>query len=1113
MRATPGTSARPPLYRRLDRIARRRRLRLLVEATVAAIALALGVVGLAVAWMMHALFDPSAVATARVAVWTILPLLAVVPLVFGWRRMTRLQAARYAEAIDPRFDAVVISAADVGAGSAPGSLQSVLAGQAAAALSGSQTLRRREVPRLRRAGAALGLVLLAAALVAWLAPQSARYGVGLLLHGDRDPLAASPFTLTVSPGSLRVAEGSNLPIEAVSSGFRPGGVELLLRPEGEPNWRVEPLIEGAGAGVFVTLLPDLERTFDYYVRSGPVTSGRHRVEVEPRPVVERIDALYTYPAYTGRSPELRRDIGAVRAVRGSRVELRVNPSRPVAGAELVLGGSRRIALEPWAEDLRHAFVIEADGSYRIELPSGLDDQVSVTPEYPIEAFVDDRAQVVLESPGRDARVTPIEELEILLQATDDVAVAAAELVYSVNGGKERVISFAADASDPLRVSARHVLALEDMGLEPGDMISYYARATDAPQDVARRVATDLYFFDVRPFEKSFREAGGRAGGGGGGGGEAELTAQQRSLVVALFKLQRDRDSLEQSSYGERMETLKTAQGRIRDRVDAIVRRLAARDFMSEHQGYRRMAEEMPRAARAMVDAEGSLALRELDPAVSDARRALLHLQRADAAFREVRVGMQRGQGSGEASQTELANLFQLEMDRFRNPYQDLQRGDREGRQRSLDEALEKLRELSRRQQREVERAQMRAMSGASGDTRNSQQLLMEQVEELMRRLERLTRERESPAPRQEQEVVEGLAEAREAMRRAARDNDPGAAAEALERLRALRRELERRGEGTIAGGVGDAERRAAEAVAEQRDIDRVAGEAAEQRGEADGALAERRRRLADRVEELGDRVQRLQQRALQLDDDSAGDLDAAARALRQRRIAERIRQSAGAVSGSADGGEESEGLVRDLQSVRESLAEASRRAGAAPGADDDDGEALRQMVRQLKRDQQRLTEAAAGSGSGERTSGSTGAPGGETTAGPAAPGAGAWGGWNGTVDIPGMRAGMIERLRRLGPLVERFDGNGSMAEDISALVAALEAVSTAPSMREFGELRARQAALLRAAQELELAARESTPIEDAPPTRGEAPVPPPWQPLVEEYFRELGGSSPVNGDR
>ena len=112
-----------------------------------------------------------------------------------------------------------------------------------------------------------------------------------------------------------------------------------------------------------------------------------------------------------------------------------------------------------------------------------------------------------------------------------------------------------------------------------------------------------------------------------------------------------------------------------------------------------------------------------------------------------------------------------------------------------------------------------------------------------------------------------------------------------------------------------------------------------------------------------------------------------------------------------------------------------------------------------------------------------------------------------------MRAGMIERLRRLGPLVERFDGNGSMAEDISALVAALEAVSTALSMREFGELRARQAALLRAAQELELAARESTPGEDAPPTRGEAPVPPPWQPLVEEYFRELGGSSPVNGDR
>ncbi len=104
------------------------------------------------------------------------------------------------------------------------------------------------------------------------------------------------------PGSVRIAEGGDLPIEAVSSGFQPKAVELVVRAEGDAEWRVESLPAGVESGVFATLLPNLEQSIEYFVRSGPVMSERYRVEVEPRPVVERIDVLYTYPAYTGRPP-------------------------------------------------------------------------------------------------------------------------------------------------------------------------------------------------------------------------------------------------------------------------------------------------------------------------------------------------------------------------------------------------------------------------------------------------------------------------------------------------------------------------------------------------------------------------------------------------------------------------------------------------------------------------------------------------------------------------------------------------------------------------------------------------------------------------------------------
>ena len=71
-----------------------------------------------------------------------------------------------------------------------------------------------------------------------------------------------------------------------------------------------------------------------------------------------------------------------------------------------------------------------------------------------------------------------------------------------------------------------------------------------------------------------------AGGGGGSAqqNEENLAAQQRILVVALFKLLRDRAGIDDQVLAERAETLNTAQVRIRERVDAIFRRLASLGF-------------------------------------------------------------------------------------------------------------------------------------------------------------------------------------------------------------------------------------------------------------------------------------------------------------------------------------------------------------------------------------------------------------------------------------------------------------------------------------------------------------------------------------------------------
>lgn len=1115
----------------LARVGRRWWGRRVAEAVAVALLTTIVIVGTGIGYMSWSLFDAAVVATARSVVYVAVPLLAAIILLPRLlRRLSPPATARYIEAGDRALDALVISAVQISEQArserrAPpdGSLEHALLAQAAATCERSPTVRTLERRRLRRAAIAIvSALLLAGGLVLW-GSAPIQHGLALLFTPAADPAPGNPYRLEVAPGDITVAAGDDQAISASPQGFRPERIELLIREPGGETWTSTPMTASASSNSFETLLFDLQGAREYYVRSGPVESGRHRIEVVPRPTVERIDLRYAYPARTGRAPELIRDSGPIRAVRGTQVEIRAVPDRPLPHGELVLDGERRLPMKVIAGELHAVLDLQRSGSYRIELPVGATGRTAASAEYAIEVHEDDRPEVALTAPGRDARVTPIEEIGIGVRASDDVAVHDLEIVLNINGVEERIVRFATDPAVPTEVAGTHVLALEELGLQPGDLISYHARARDAGDDPERLVTTDLYFMDVRPFELNFRRAQGGGGGGAGGQGqgEDELTAQQRSLVVALFKVQRDRAGLDAAVYEERLTTLREAQARIRDRVDAIVRRLAARRFLSGNEGYRRMSEELPNAARAMVEVESLLAVRELDGSLASARQALLHLQRADAAFRDVQVAMSQAQGGqGSGSQTELANLFRLEMDRFRNPYESLQRGRWDEPDRALDEALAKLRELARRQQREIERTQQRAQRGLSGE--NSQQALAREVEELMRELERLTRQRDEARAEQARRSLKRLRAARDAMEQAGRHGDPEAGREALDRLNEVRRDIERTRPGNLANGIGEMVRQAESALGEQRDIRRRLQAELEDgivdRGNLD-ELSKRKQVLAGNLRGLTAGVERLRQQAAGEEPATAEDLEAAHRTLHERRLEERMRNSARALiqdpRAQAATGEPA--LERDLEAVRQRLARAGERSEDARAGEDKGMalERLRAMVRNLKADQRRLADTAnrglapdedgtnrgetgqAGGGTGDGT-----AQGGRYGGGPVGSGYGYDGGYD--VDFSGMRRQIRERMAEVSALEDAFGGLDDIAEDVEAVITALNALGAEAGAEALQALRLRQAELLARLQEAEAGLRDGREAERQSLTvRPPVTVAPRYQSQVERYYRNL----------
>jgi len=92
--------------------------------------------------------------------------------------------------------------------------------------------------------------------------------------------------------------------------------------------------------------------------------------------------------------------------------------------------------------------------------------VRLTENYFIEARKDSPPTVSILKPGRDAKVSPVEEVAVTVQGKDDFALQGLEIHYSVNGQPEKTVSVA-NAKGRKEADGSTTLYLEDYKLVPG----------------------------------------------------------------------------------------------------------------------------------------------------------------------------------------------------------------------------------------------------------------------------------------------------------------------------------------------------------------------------------------------------------------------------------------------------------------------------------------------------------------------------------------------------------------------------------------------------------------------------------------------------------------------
>ncbi len=361
--------------------------------------------------------------------------------------------------------------------------------------------------------------------------------------------------VTVVPGDTSIERGSALVVLARFEGRLPPDATLVT--VSTTNRQRLPLVKNLADPVFGGSVPEVTSDFTYHVEYGNEHTRDFKVTVFEHPRLERADAQLTFPAYTRLPDKKIEDTRRISALEGTRLVWSLQLNKPVVSASLV---TRDHTLVPLATDPvrpRAAltnYVLESSKTFELQLVDAEGRTNKVPAQFVVDVLKNRPPELKLLAPRGDQRPSALEEMTIQGEAWDDLGLLAYGLGYTLAGQEPKFIELGQAAPGKEKRQFNYTMRLEDLGVEPDQLLSYFIWADDlGPDGQARRTFSDMYFAEVRPFEEIFRQGESPDGDAGSqqqqqqqqgqrGGQSGRLADLQKQIINATWTLQRQHSS-------------------------------------------------------------------------------------------------------------------------------------------------------------------------------------------------------------------------------------------------------------------------------------------------------------------------------------------------------------------------------------------------------------------------------------------------------------------------------------------------------------------------------------------------------------------------------------------
>lgn len=563
------------------------------------------------------------------------------------------------------------------------------------------------------------------ALIALIFPAELNISLNRLLSPWEKTEPVFTTKLTVEPGNARILRGRSLAINLEVTGKAADKARLIYKKGNSAadtesqHQEIDMMqIEGEkhrfGYEIF-----NINENMEYYVTANGIESERYTVEVFDMPKVTAVEVTYTYPEYTQLNPITQQGEGNIRAVAGSQAEVRITTNKAIESATLTVEAQDPTPmLISDGRTLTTTLDVLTDGKYTVKLlcVDGFNNQTPI--EYTITAIPDEPPEVAIKEPGRDIKATKLEEVKVLAEAVDDYGVENMTLMYSVGSGEPQELEAeTVEVKEKKIISGAYVFYLEELDVEPGEIISYYAQATDNNTRTGPGTGTsELYFIEVRPFNERYMQMDAEGQQAPEEQPFPNLISDQRTIIKNTWKHIHSRPSPMTENYQSAVKKIGDEQDQLKDKTQRVTDELSM--SMRDANVDPEMLMNLEEAVAKMGEASGELHAIKPKAALPHEQDALELLTKAMMELDKVLTRMRSG-GSQAA-----ADNIEMDMEDLQDTIEQDENELDEQMSEQTQELLDQARDMLSQQEQLTEQSQQMAREGQPSQRemqQNSQQ--------------------------------------------------------------------------------------------------------------------------------------------------------------------------------------------------------------------------------------------------------------------------------------------------------------------------------------------------------------------------------------------------------